>query len=341
MKGYKAYKKGLICKGFQYEEGKIFKTDKAICCSTGFHFCENPLDTLNYYDLCESEFTEVEALGDIDLQIDSEDTKCATNRIKIGAKLDLKGFINASFDFLWSKCTEKLNNVFSQVATSGYNSQVATSGYRTQVATSGDNSKVATSGYYSQVATSGHNSQVATSGHNSKVATSGYNSQVATSGDDSQVATSGDRTQVATSGHNSQVATSGDNSQVATSGYNSQVATSGYNSQVATSGDNSQVATSGYNSQVATSGDNSKVATSGDRTKVEINGQYSVGAAIGINSTIKGEKGNWITLAEWVWDDEKETYIPVCVKSAQIDGEILKPNTYYQLVNSEFVEVIE
>jgi hypothetical protein len=50
MKGYKAYKKGLVCKGFQYEEGKIFKTDKAICCSTGFHFCENPLDTLNYYD---------------------------------------------------------------------------------------------------------------------------------------------------------------------------------------------------------------------------------------------------------------------------------------------------
>jgi len=224
MKGYKAYKKGLICKGFQYEEGKIFKTDKAICCSTGFHFCENPLDTLNYYDLCESEFTEVEALGDIDLQIDSEDTKCATNRIKIGAKLDLKGFINASFHFLWSKCTEKLNNDYSQVATSGDNSQVATSGDRTQVATSGDNSQVATSGY---------------------------------------------------------------------------------------------------------------------RTKVEINGQYSVGAAIGINSTIKGEKGNWITLAEWVWDDEKETYIPVCVKSAQIDGEILKPNTYYQLVNSEFVEVIE
>ena len=164
MKGYKAYKKGLICKGFQYEEGKIFKTDKAICCSTGFHFCENPLDTLNYYDLCESEFTEVEALGDIDLKIDSEDTKCATNRIKIGAKLDLKGFINASFDFLWSKCTEKLNNDYSNVATSGDNSQVATSGGYSKVATSGD---------YSQVATSGNNSQVATSGDYSQVATSG------------------------------------------------------------------------------------------------------------------------------------------------------------------------
>src|ERR1035437_8877937 len=110
VKGYKAFKEGLVCNGFQYKENETFETKgKPIRCgNNGFHYCENPLDVLNYYGLCESEFAEVEALGDID-NGDGEDTKAATNKIKIGAKIDLKGFIKASFDFLWEKCKSTNN----------------------------------------------------------------------------------------------------------------------------------------------------------------------------------------------------------------------------------------
>ena len=105
-------------------------------CKKGFHFCENPLDVLNYYDLCDSEFSEVEAIGEVKKDDSKEKSKVVTNKIKIGAKLNLKGFINASFDFLFnlSKINEKskelINNSrdFSKVATSGDSSQVATSG---------------------------------------------------------------------------------------------------------------------------------------------------------------------------------------------------------------------
>jgi len=258
MKGVKAYNKGLICKEFQFEEGKVFETEgnPVRCGSNGFHFCENPLDVLNYYDLCESEFSEVEALGDISKDNSpNSDTKIATNKIRIGAKLDLKGFIKASFDFLYEKCK--------------------------------DDGKEVDSTDFSQVATSGYGSQVATSGDGSKVATSGYGSKVATSGDGSQVATSGD------------------------------------GSKVATSGDGSKVATSGYGSQV------------------EINGEYSVGAGIGYNNKIKGIKGSWITLAEWVYDETLNKYVPICVKSAQIDGVKLKANIWYKLQDKKFVEVKE
>ena len=62
----------------------------------------------------------------------------------------------------------------------------------------------------------------------------------------------------------------------------------------------------------------------------------SIGAAIGGNSTIKGVLGCWITLAEWKW--QKDKYVPICVKSAQIDGETLKPDTWYKLQNGEFTE---
>lgn len=77
----------------------------------------------------------------------------------------------------------------------------------------------------------------------------------------------------------------------------------------------------------------------GDSAQIDISGNDSVGAAVGIGSVIKGAVGNWITLAEWVYDNDKQRCIPVCVKSAQIDGEIIKADTWYKLSGGEFIEV--
>src|SRR5271157_71907 len=93
VKGYKAFDKDMKCQGFQFQEGKEYvHTGKIEFCKSGFHFCENPLDTLNYYDLCDSKFAEVEATGKVK-QGDNEDSKSVTNEIKINAKLSLPGFI--------------------------------------------------------------------------------------------------------------------------------------------------------------------------------------------------------------------------------------------------------
>ena len=69
-KGYKAYKKGLVCRDKQYKVGEIFNEDKADVCKAGIHYCENPLDCLNYYTLLDDnnnivEITEVE---DMDIE---------------------------------------------------------------------------------------------------------------------------------------------------------------------------------------------------------------------------------------------------------------------------------
>lgn len=47
MKTYKGFNKNMTCRGFQYEEGKEYKTEKAVACETGFHACEYPLDCFN------------------------------------------------------------------------------------------------------------------------------------------------------------------------------------------------------------------------------------------------------------------------------------------------------
>lgn len=61
----------------------------------------------------------------------------------------------------------------------------------------------------------------------------------------------------------------------------------------------------------------------------------------GSRSKAKGKKGSWITLAEWVKDEEKGRYVPVCVKTERVDGEKIKEDTYYTMKNGEFVEVEE
>ena len=61
----------------------------------------------------------------------------------------------------------------------------------------------------------------------------------------------------------------------------------------------------------------------------------------GRKSKAKGKNGSWITLAEWAKDEEKERYVPICVKTERVDGEKIKEDTYYTLKNGEFVEVEE
>lgn len=117
---------------------------------------------------------------------------------------------------------------------------------------------------------------------------------------------------------------------IASTGEFSKVVSTGFDSKVASTGNYSKVASTGYYSKVASTGFNSKVASTGECCII---------CCAGIGSHAKAKKGSWITLAEWEWDKEKGSYVPVCVKTEQVDGEHIKENTYYQLVNGEFQEV--
>jgi len=265
IKGYKAFNKGMLCQDFQYAENTEYSIkENPKLCEKGFHFCENPLNILDYYNLCDSEFAEIESLG----KTETDNLKTVTNKIKIRIKLDLKAFINASFKFLWEKC---------------------------KISENGDIQ--------------------AASGDSSKLAASGDSSKLAASGDSSQLAASGDFSHLAASGNYSQLAASGDSS------------------KLAASGDFSHLAASGNFSHLAASGNYSHLAASGDYSQLELNGKNSIGVAIGYNGIVKAKIGCWIILAEW------RDNIPICVKSTQIDGKILKEDIWYKLENSEFKEI--
>ena len=124
-------------------------------------------------------------------------------------------------------------------------------------------------------------------------------------------------------------------------GGSAQIGSSGGFAQIGSSGDYAKIGSSGNFAKIGSSGDSAQIGSSGNFAKIDISGNTSVGAAIGLNSIIKGAVGNWITLAEWAYDSDKQRCAPVCVKSAQIDGEIIKADTWYKLADGEFVEVAD
>ena len=172
MKGYKAFEKGLVCKDKQYAENTVFEEEKAEICKSGMHFCENPLDCLDYYPLIDdkgnmTEFAEVEAL---DGALTDDNKKFCTKKLRVGAKLDLAGFIKASIKFVWEKCTkdvEKDSGDSAKLASSGNYAKLASSGYYAKLASSGNYAQLASSGNYAKVDGKGKYAVICCAGSNS------------------------------------------------------------------------------------------------------------------------------------------------------------------------------
>ena len=139
---------------------------------------------------------------------------------------------------------------------------------------------------------------------------------------------SGDYAELASSGYSAELASSGDYAQLASSGDYAQLASSGYSAKLASSG---------YSAELASSGDYAQLASSGDSAKLASSGSYAVVMAAGYNSQAKAKKGSWITLAEW--DRLDGNWTPVCVKTEQVDGERIKEDTWYKLINGQFTEI--
>ena len=218
MKGFKGFAPGLVCRGKQYAENTVFEEPNAEICKSGMHFCENPFDVLDYYDLVNADgsfndFAEVEALDEAHTD---GGKKFCTTKLRVGAKLSFSGFVNACVDFVIEKTKRK------------------------------------------------------------KGLSSGNGAKIGSSGDWAQIGSSGDA------------------------------------AQIGSSGDWAHIGSSGKDSVICCAGNGSKV---------------------------RAKKGSWITLAEWTYNDAKQRWVPVCVKTEYVDGERIKEDVFYMLEGGEFVEV--
>lgn len=161
MKTYKGFNKNMTCRGFKYEEGKEYETNEPVsCCSSGFHACEYPLDCFRYYAPSESVYHEVEQSGKISK--DTDDTKVASSKIKIGAAISIAGLVKASFEYIkaradktksnHSKARKKINSA------TGYRSANSATGDWSANSATGDRSANSATGDWSANSATGYGS---------------------------------------------------------------------------------------------------------------------------------------------------------------------------------------
>ena len=302
MKGYKGFEPGLICRGKQYAENTVFEEEEAEICSYGMHFCETPFDVLDYYGFTNDngDFNEFAEVEALDEVKTNDNRKYCTKKLKIGAKLSISKFINACVDF----AIEKTSTCIA------------------------DN-KIS----------SGDFAQIGSSGDSAQIGSSGYSAQIGSSGDFARIGSSGDSAKIGSSGDFAQIGSSGDFAQIGSSGDSARIGSSGDSAKIGSSGNSAQIGSSGDFARIGSSGDSAKIGSSGDFAQIGSSGKDCVICCAGHNSVVKAKKGSWITLAEWEYSEEKERYIPKCVKTEFVDGERIKEDTLYKLIDGEFVEV--
>jgi hypothetical protein len=92
----------------------------------------------------------------------------------------------------------------------------------------------------------------------------------------------------------------------------------------------------GYQSAATNTGDQSAATNTGDQSAAEVTGKESIAIVTGKNSKAKGAIGCWIVLTErGEWNGN--TYPIKEVKAIKVDGETVKPDTYYKLINGEVI----
>jgi len=198
MKGYKGFRKGLICKGKQYAENTVFE-EEAVICKNWMHFYKNPFDVLDYYGFVDenghmNEFAEVEALAETDT---NDDKKYCTTKLKVGTKLSFAGFVKACVDFVLEKTTLEMGD--------DDENKIGSSGDYAQIGSSGDYAHIGSSGYYAQIGSSGYYAQIGSSGYYAQIGSSGYSAKIGSSGDSAQICSTGEDSVICCAGHNSAV----------------------------------------------------------------------------------------------------------------------------------------
>lgn len=319
MKVYKGADKNMQCCGFQYEIGKTVVSDDAIRCgSKGFHSCEAPFDVLNYYPMrCGNRYFEAEADGKID-RTGAEDSKIASSELTLKAEVGLPSLVKAQIAYTRKKAENGTSG--------GDDSNLAGGKYSNLVV--GEFSNL-TGGSYSNIAGGSHSNL--TVGNHSNLAGGSYSNIVC--GRDSNIVC-GSYSNLVGGNHSNLV--SGDYSNLV-GGYGSNLV-SGDGGTLA-GGDYSNLV-GGRHSLIAGGYGGNLVGGYGSNLVGDHNSSIEGGGAsilVGRNCCrVRGKKNSVLVLTEW--ENSTEGLVPIHVKAEIVDGERIKADTWYRLVDGKLVE---
>ena len=317
MRAFKGFNKDLTCRGYQYEEGKEFHTERAECCDTGFHACEYPLDCFGYYDPAHSVFHEVELSGEMDKSGDN--TKVCATDIKIGARLSIAGLVKMAIDFTMSK-------VNKEAGSDERHGFASATGYKGASSATGD--------YGASSATGNCGASSATGDYGASSATGDYGASSATGNCGASSATGYKGASSATGYKGASSATGNCGASSATGDYGASSAT-------------------GYKGASSATGNCGASSATGYKGASSVSDPTGVAVAWGHEARAKGCKGAHLILSDWKYVGarysdgdymdpyDKESWELTGAKMVVVDGEKIKEDTYYRCIEGEIVEVTE
>ena len=135
------------------------------------------------------------------------------------------------------------------------------------------------------------------------------------------------------SGNLGNAAASGERGNAAASGWSGNAAASGWSGNAAASGNLGNAAASGERGNAAASGWSGTAVVTGFAGRATALGEQCLAVAWGEDSLARGTVGNWIVVSER--DDDGNI---IDVKIAKVDGDTVKADTWYKLVNGEIME---
>ena len=127
------------------------------------------------------------------------------------------------------------------------------------------------------------------------------------------------------------------NQKESNTGYRSVATNTGDRSVATNTGNYSAATNTGDYSAATNTGDCSVATNTGDYSAAKVSGKESIAIVTGKDSKAAGALGDWIVITErGKWNGD--TYPIKEVKAFKVDGEKIKADTFYKLVDGEAVE---
>ena len=318
---YKGMDKDMKCRGFQYEVGGEYETDKAKACECGFHACEYPLDVFNYYPPAGSRFFEVEQSGSISKS--DEDTKVASTKIKIGAELSITGLVKAAVEYTKERCTQ--------------DEGASATGIRGAASATGDQGAASATGYQGAASATGYQGAASATGRQGAASATGRQGAASATGDQGAASATGYQGAASATGRQGAASATGRQGAASATGRQGAASATGDQGAASATGDQGAASATGRRGAASATGDQGAASATGYQGAASATGKASAAMACGIEGKAMGNIGCALFLVER-GEHDGETYPIVSVKAVIVDGENVKPGVWYTLRNGELVE---
>ena len=156
--------------------------------------------------------------------------------------------------------------------------------------------------------------------------------------DDNKQSNTGVCSAATNTGYKSAATNTGDYSAATNTGNCSAATNTGDYSAATNTGYKSAATNTGYKSAATNTGDCSAATNTGNCSAASVEGKESIAIVTGKDCKAKGTLGCWIVLTER-GDWNGEIYPIKEVKAFKVDGETVKADIWYKLVNGELIEV--